>query len=221
MQHTSSRVVSRFVGLIVSLAVAGCDGGGTSGGGDGGALDAARPDAAQDDGGSASVDGGGVDASAPDAGTPLDGGGSPTDGGEPDACLPPPCVPPPEGCMYVGSDPCSCGTLVCPGECDGELCEPNEHCAYDTAYACGGSGSCQPRPELCPRILMPVCGCDGATYDNACEANRAGTDVAAEGECGATAEDCRTTGCTGGSTCQECRAVDRTVWVCIPAGAVC
>jgi hypothetical protein len=80
---------------------------------------------------------------------------------------------------------------------------------------------CDGGPELCKRILMPICGCDGATHSNACEANRAGSDVAAEGECGATTEDCRTTDCTGRATCQECRGVGGAVWVCIPAGAAC
>jgi hypothetical protein len=44
-------------------------------------------------------------------------------------------------------------------------------------------GICRPRPDLCPQIYKPVCGCDGRTHPNACMANQAGTSVAAEGAC--------------------------------------
>lgn len=35
----------------------------------------------------------------------------------------------------------------------------------------------------CERILAPVCGCNGITYDNACEARRAGIMKYTHGEC--------------------------------------
>jgi hypothetical protein len=42
---------------------------------------------------------------------------------------------------------------------------------------------CLPRPEACILIYDPVCGCDGQTHGNACQAHAAGTDVAYDGEC--------------------------------------
>ena len=77
------------------------------------------------------------------------------------------------------------------GECGGFMgktcANPSEYCAYDAK--CGeadGSGTCRPKPHVCPMFVSPVCGCDGQTYSNGCVANEHGTTVMAEGPCPAT-----------------------------------
>jgi hypothetical protein len=50
---------------------------------------------------------------------------------------------------------------------------------------------------------MPVCGCDGKTYPNACYAARSGTSVAASGDCAATPPAAGTCGGLRGLTCNK------------------
>jgi len=47
----------------------------------------------------------------------------------------------------------------------------------------GVGSSCMKRPTGCTDEFAPVCGCDGQTYATACEANRQGQGVRAQGAC--------------------------------------
>lgn len=64
---------------------------------------------------------------------------------------------------------------------------------------------------------MPVCGCDGVTYGNACMAQQNGTDVAYAGSCGVVNQCTSDQDCAPGTHCVMCWAN----MVCLPTGAVC
>ena len=71
---------------------------------------------------------------------------------------------------------------------DGKACSANGQCPKKEYCAkavgdCKGKGECKDKPEICPDIFKPVCGCNGKTYSNDCWAAAAGVNVKSEGAC--------------------------------------
>jgi len=75
-----------------------------------------------------------------------------------------------------------------PGACAPPPCYSNSDCAA-TSYcerptgSCDGPGTCTPRPIKCTGVFQPVCGCNKATYANACKAGSVGVSLFKQGAC--------------------------------------
>jgi hypothetical protein len=128
------------------------------------------------------------------------------------------CTPTPAGCPDVIMPVCGCDGATYSNSCEaaaaGVSVDYAEACAAPTTCTtnaectasqfcnsslldCNAVGTCEEKPLFCPFTFLPVCGCDGTTYDNACIANSSGVRVASEGECSGAAT------CTKSSDCSE------------------
>jgi hypothetical protein len=77
---------------------------------------------------------------------------------------------------------------ACPAPCGGITgipCDDVEFCQFPPGecHVSDNMGVCQPVPQACPLIYDPVCGCDGVTYGNRCEAAMAKQSINHEGPC--------------------------------------
>jgi hypothetical protein len=87
------------------------------------------------------------------------------------------------GCASLGhglGEGQSCGGVA------GLQCQAKLYCAYPprSCHADQAEGRCTVRPQVCPQISQPICGCDGKTYANTCVAAQNGVSPARDGVCG-------------------------------------
>ena len=112
------------------------------------------------------------------------------------------CTEKPTGCVEIYDSVCGCdgntyGNACAAaaagvnvdylGECrqkycfGNNMCGADEYCLFEPCAV--ETGVCVLRPEICPDVWDPVCGCDNRTYSNACAAAANGMSVAHRGAC--------------------------------------
>lgn len=192
---TGAAALAVLVGCVAaqSPAAAGAD----SNSGDGGNVSA--QDTAQDSGsgsakdtGTSVTDAGGGSGGDTGAGGGDSGGGT----GQTDAA----------GVLDAAKPPADSGTVA--GCANSVACPSGSYCAFPEGK-CNTVGTCTAKPQVCTKELKEVCGCDGNTYGNPCNAAAAGASVAAAGKCGSTVPpgDCTVGGAPNCGFSEYCKAL--------------
>jgi hypothetical protein len=67
----------------------------------------------------------------------------------------------------------------------GGWCGDGEFCQHKTGscFIPDMTGICVKVPKICGKHILPVCGCNGVTYHNGCEAEQAMVSIAHKGAC--------------------------------------
>jgi len=117
------------------------------------------------------------------------------------------CVAIPDACTPADSPVCGCDAVTYDNDCERRRARVAKNNTGPCNLTCGGSppvfcfffqfcdrevdrcddssatGTCIEVGEACVAVFEPVCGCDGVTYNNDCERQKAAVSKASNGTC--------------------------------------